>query len=118
MKQLTKGSIIAGAFVLAAAWLSPGTAMAQSSGDNSVSTFLNNLFSAKPGTAQQPPAATGSTGPLPWSGEDGASGHPLMTASAIRDAAANFDRCVAGMWPDAARRGISQESFQRFTAGL
>ena len=41
-----------------------------------------------------------------------------MTASAIREAAANFDNCVASMWPDAARRGISQQSFQRFTAGL
>ena len=41
-----------------------------------------------------------------------------MTASAIREAAANFDHCVAGMWPDAARRGVSQESFQKFTAGL
>ena len=41
-----------------------------------------------------------------------------MTASAIREAAANFDNCVAAMWPDAARRNISQDSFQRFTAGL
>jgi lytic murein transglycosylase len=41
-----------------------------------------------------------------------------MTASAIREAAAHFDECVAGMWPDAARRGISRESFERFTAGL
>jgi lytic murein transglycosylase len=41
-----------------------------------------------------------------------------MTAAAIRDAAANFDNCVASMWPDAARRNISQDSFQRFTAGL
>jgi lytic murein transglycosylase len=41
-----------------------------------------------------------------------------MTASAIREAAAHFDDCVAAMWPDAARRGISQQSFQRFTAGL
>ena len=56
--------------------------------------------------------------PKEWSGEDGASGHPLMTADAIRRSAANFDRCVAGMWPDAARRGVSQASFQRFTADL
>lgn len=56
--------------------------------------------------------------PKEWTGEDGASGHPLMTAAAIRRSAANFDRCVAGMWPDAARRGVSQASFQRFTADL
>ncbi|HEY0219417.1 MAG TPA: lytic murein transglycosylase [Afipia sp.] len=53
-----------------------------------------------------------------WSGEDGASGHPMMTSEAIRQAAANFDNCVAAMWPDAARRGITQASFQRFTADL
>jgi lytic murein transglycosylase len=41
-----------------------------------------------------------------------------MTASAIREAAANFNNCVAGLWPDAARRNISRESFERFTAGL
>ncbi len=56
--------------------------------------------------------------PKEWSGEDGASGHPQMTADAIRQAAANFDNCVAGFWPDAARRGISQASFERFTADL
>ena len=76
------------------------------------------LFTAK---TRQRAAAAGGPGPgapLPWTGEDGASGHPLMTASAIREAAANFNNCVAGMWPDAARRDVSQESFQRFTAGL
>ena len=41
-----------------------------------------------------------------------------MTADAIRQAAANFPNCVAGMWPDAARRNITQENFERFTAGL
>src|SRR6266446_5908236 len=47
--------------------------------------------------AQAAPAA--SSAAPPWSGEDGASGHPLMTASAIRQAAANFENCVASMWP-------------------
>jgi membrane-bound lytic murein transglycosylase B len=66
---------------------------------------------------QAPPPAPGTPAP-PWSGEDGASGHPLMTASAIREAAANFEGCVAGMWPDAARRNITRANFDRFTAGL
>src|SRR5689334_6298812 len=79
-------------------------------------SFLDNLFN---GNAANAPSAQPTPGaPGQWSGEDGASGHPLMTASAIREAAANFQNCVAGMWPDAARRGISQESFQKFTAGL
>jgi membrane-bound lytic murein transglycosylase B len=66
---------------------------------------------------QAPPPAPGTPAP-PWSGEDGASGHPLMTASAIREAAANFESCVAAMWPDAARRSITRANFERFTAGL
>jgi lytic murein transglycosylase len=74
--------------------------------------FLPSIFS--PQTQAAPPAA----GEKEWSGEDGASGHPLMTAQAIREAAANFDACVAGLWPEAARRGISQQSFDRLTAGL
>jgi membrane-bound lytic murein transglycosylase B len=56
--------------------------------------------------------------PKEWSGEDGASGHPLMTANAIREAAANFPSCVANLWGDAARRNISRDSFDRYTAGL
>src|SRR5437016_3047242 len=46
----------------------------------------------QPGTSAQ--AQSAGRGALPaWSGEDGASGHPLMTAAAIREAAANFDTC-------------------------
>src|SRR3954453_10309720 len=66
---------------------------------------------------QAPPPAPGTPAP-PWSGEDGASGHPLMTAGAIREAAANFSTCVAGMWSDAARRNITRANFERFTSGL
>src|SRR5260370_1488414 len=107
----------ASATVLAAALLLSGAAHAQSSGGG-LSNLFGNIFSGpKSGTAPQAtPGPDGS--PPPWSGEDGASGHPLMTASAIRQAAANFDNCVASMWPDAARRNISHENFQRFTAGL
>ncbi|MEW6768252.1 MAG: lytic murein transglycosylase [Pseudomonadota bacterium] len=58
------------------------------------------------------------TPPKEWSGEDGQSSDPRMTAAAIREAAANFDRCVAGFAPDAARRGVSQANFDRLTADL
>ncbi len=56
--------------------------------------------------------------PKEWSGEDGASGHPLMTSAAIRQSAANFPYCLANLWPDASRRNISRDSFDRHTAGL
>jgi membrane-bound lytic murein transglycosylase B len=107
----------AGAVALVAALACSVPARAQSA--DSPLSFLDNLFSPKGNSAapQQAPVPGGS-GAQPWSGEDGASGHPLMTAAAIREAAANFDNCVAGMWPDAARRNITSENFQRFTAGL
>src|SRR5947209_18109084 len=68
-----------------------------------------------PAMVQVPPAAPAAA-PPPWSGEDGASGHPLMTAAAIREAAANFDACVAAMWPEAARRTSPRATFQCFPA--
>ena len=68
--------------------------------------------------AQAPSTPPTNTPPLPWSGEDGASGHPLMTADAIRQSAANFESCVAGYFPDAARRGVTRANFDRFTDGL
>jgi len=76
------------------------------------------------GPLQLPSFITGLTqsqtpqGPPPWSGTDGASGHPLMTAAAIREAAANFEGCLSRYWPEAARRGITPENYQRFTQGL
>ena len=53
-----------------------------------------------------------------WSGEAGTSGHPLMSAEAIRAAAANFSTCIAGQWPQAARRGVSRATFEAASAGL
>jgi membrane-bound lytic murein transglycosylase B len=110
----------AGAAMLALGLVWSAPALAQSA--RGPLDFLGNIFGGKSKADQTGAAPSGQPvstgGPTAWSGEDGASGHPLMTASAIREAAANFDSCVASMWPDAARRNISQESFQRFTAGL
>src|SRR5277367_2588157 len=90
-------SLVAAAFA--------GSAAAQDKPDN----WLGRLFQ---------PAATGSVpngGSPDWSGQPGASGDPSMTADAIRAAAADFTNCVAGLWPDASRRGISRANFDRFT---
>jgi lytic murein transglycosylase len=85
-------------------------AQAQDKPDN----FLMRLF--------QPPASgavpTPGEGTSDWSGQSGASGDPRMTADAIRAAAADFGNCLADLWPDAARRGVARENYQRFTAGL
>ena len=108
MKQPMDPSMrtLTAAVMIAAALMGAGEANAQSSGGG-ISNLFGNIFSAPNSGASAPPqTAPGASGPQPWSGEDGASGHPLMTASAIREAAANFDQCVASMWPDAARRNI------------
>src|SRR4249919_2785467 len=71
-------------------------------------------YPATTGTISPPPAQL----PPPWSGESGSSGHPLMTAEAIRQAAANFASCLEGLWPEAARRGVTRASYTSLTAGL
>jgi lytic murein transglycosylase len=78
---------------------------------------LRSLFAPNSPPASIP-AQSSVPGSTEWSGEAGASGHPLMTREAILAAAANFSRCIEGLWPEAARRGVSQESFERYTAGL
>jgi membrane-bound lytic murein transglycosylase B len=65
-----------------------------------------------------PSAPAGPVSKDEWSGESGSSGHPLMQADAIRAAAANFPDCIAGFWPDAARRGVTRVTFDTYTAGL
>ncbi len=85
-------------------------ALAQDKPDN----WLTKLF--QPSAASSVPTPAGGT--REWSGQSGASGNPLMTADAIRAAAAEFGNCIAGLWPDAARRGITRQNFERFTAGL
>jgi peptidoglycan lytic transglycosylase B len=84
-------------------------AQAQTQPDN----WLTRLFQPPPGSA-----VPGSNDAMQWSGQSGASGNPAMTADAIRAAAADFGNCIAGLWPDAARRGITRENFDHFTAGL
>src|SRR5258707_1095624 len=77
---------------------------------------IRTLFSApRPNTAGAPAPAAGTPD---WSGESGASNLPLMTAQAIRVAAANFRNCLAGLWPLAERRGVSRALFEANVAGL
>jgi lytic murein transglycosylase len=41
-----------------------------------------------------------------------------MQASAIREAAANFESCLEALWPLAAKRNISRASFDKYVSGL
>jgi lytic murein transglycosylase len=81
-------------------WLC-GWASAQVQDDRYPGTFTRT--STQPGT----PGAVGER-----------AGHPLMAPQAILAAAADFKNCLARMWPEAQRRGVSAENFNRFTANL
>jgi membrane-bound lytic murein transglycosylase B len=117
-RRMTRVAAAAGLLLAALA----GVAAAQTRDDHA-SSGLGDLFTGSIGHLFGPssppaPAPAYPPGKDDWSGQSGASGHPLMQADAIRAAAANFPNCIAGYWPDAARRGVTQENFARATAGL
>jgi membrane-bound lytic murein transglycosylase B len=85
-------------------------ALAQDKPDNWLTRFLQS-----PATATVPAPAGA---PREWSGQSGASGNPLMSADAIRAAAAEFGSCIAALWPQAERRGVTRANFDRYAAGL
>jgi len=82
--------------------------------EDGLNGWLTHLF--QPPATGAVPTPSGATDT--WSGQSGASGDARMTADAIRAAAADFGNCLEGLWPDAARRGVSRANFERFTAGL
>jgi len=84
------GAILA---LAAAALITPASAQAQTTG----SIFGGFTAPAAP--------ATGGT-------------HPLMTPQAIADARANFDGCIAALWPLAQSKGVSRRTFERYTQSL
>jgi membrane-bound lytic murein transglycosylase B len=71
------------------------------------------------GSVQTPaPQAAPPAGSSEWSGQPGSSGHPLMTTEAILAAAQNFPNCIEGLWPEAAKRGVTRATFDTYTHGL
>src|SRR5258708_14728937 len=107
------GAIIVAALLVCGQALFFSEALAQSQGGGGISDLFGNIFSGQKSAPAQ--AATGPDGaPPPWSGEDDASGHPLMTASASRQAAADFPSSVPSLWPAHAPPTINQHNFQRF----
>jgi len=65
-----------------------------------------------------PPASQAAAGPAGMSGLRAASGHPLMTAEAIRAAAANFPALYRASVAACARRNISRGVFQTYGGSL
>ena len=102
---MVKGQFSRMIAALVVAALSAGTVLAQAPRPDAYAGPTGALAPAKP------PAP-------PWSGKSGASGDTSMNASAIRAAAANFQACLRGLWPAAARRGVSQATFRKYTGSL
>jgi membrane-bound lytic murein transglycosylase B len=79
---------------------------------------IRSLFNSTGSTTGTVPPPAAAPAAPEWSGESGSSGHPLMTADAIRSAAANFRGCLASLWPQAERRGVTRDVYDAITAGL
>jgi lytic murein transglycosylase len=79
---------------------------------------IRSWFSTPRTATATPPAQMPSDAPREWSGTDGASGHPLMQAGAIRAAAANFRQCLESLWPLAQRRNVPRPVFDQLLAGV
>jgi membrane-bound lytic murein transglycosylase B len=99
--------LVAAALIAVAA---AGGALAQDKPGN----WLTRLL--QPSSSSAVPGST--NGAREWSGQSGASGNPLMTADAIRAAAADFGNCLSALWPQAERRGVTRANFEHYTAGL
>jgi membrane-bound lytic murein transglycosylase B len=99
--------LVAAALIAVAA---AGGALAQDKPGN----WLTRLL--QPSSSSAVPGST--NGAREWSGQSGASGNPLMTADAIRAAAADFGNCLAALWPQAERRRVTRANFEHYTAGL
>jgi lytic murein transglycosylase len=98
-------------------WLVVGAACAAGALIGAASDVRSQIF----GLGAPAPAVASSQKPAgtpEWSGQSGSSGHPLMTAEAIRAAAANFGTCLENLWPEAARRGVARATFDANTKGL
>jgi hypothetical protein len=102
--------------LIAAAWVAGGIAGAP--GPAAAQTFEKLFPFLAPSSQPAAPAPGSAGGTAEWSGQSGSSGHPLMTAEAITAAAANFSTCLEGLWPDAARRGVSRATFDTHVSGL
>jgi membrane-bound lytic murein transglycosylase B len=101
---MTKVSPIA--VLLASAWLCVGTpALAQQATDP-LSAFLRNLTTGsipEPAAPSQPAEA----------GQ-----HPLMTPQALAAASADFGNCLERLWPEAAKRGVSRATYEKYALTL
>lgn len=93
-ERTTYGSGVAVTLALIAGLVTPAAGQAQTTG---------SIFGFPP-LGQQAPQAS--------------AGHPLMTPQALAQAEANFPQCIANLWPLAQSKGVSQRTFEKYTASL
>src|SRR3954453_4975866 len=89
-----------------AAWLGAAVPAAAQQANDPLFSFLRNLTS---GWAPEPVAAA-------QPAEGGT--HPLMAPAGIPEATADFGVCLERLWPQAAQRGISRATYQKYALTL
>jgi membrane-bound lytic murein transglycosylase B len=89
-----------------AAWLGAAVPAAAQQANDPLFSFLRNLTS---GWAPEPVAAA-------QPAEGGT--HPLMAPAAIAEATADFGVCLERLWPQAAQRGISRATYEKYALTL
>ena len=93
------------ALLASAAWLCACAPALAQQGSDPISAFLRNITT---GSLPEPPS--------PAQPEGGT--HPLMTPQAIAAATADFGVCLERLWLEAAKRGVSRASYEKYALSL
>ncbi|MEX1083922.1 MAG: lytic murein transglycosylase [Xanthobacteraceae bacterium] len=88
--------------LVASAWLCAAPQAWADERDDPLTNFIRGMTT---GAVDAPSADENAAPPA-------ASIHPLMTPQAVATAAAEFGVCVEKLWPEAARRGVSRQSYE------
>jgi membrane-bound lytic murein transglycosylase B len=102
MAKLSRVAVL----LVSSAWLCAGTPAVAQQAMDPLSAFLRNLTT---GSISQPAA-------LATAPEKGT--HPLMTQEALASASADFSNCLERLWPEAAKRGVSRATYEKYALTL
>ena len=102
MPKLSRPAIL----LALSAWLCAGSSALAQLANDPISAFLRNLTTGSiPEPATLAPSVQGGT-------------HPLMAPEAIAAAGADFGVCLERLWPEAAKRGVSRASYEKYALTL
>jgi membrane-bound lytic murein transglycosylase B len=92
-------------FLASSTWLCAGSPAVAQLANDPISAFLRNMTTGSLSEPVPAPSARGGT-------------HPLMAPEAIAAASADFGMCLERLWPEAAKRGVSRASYEKYALTL